>query len=144
MASTIDKQIRAALKTKLETLPWVKKVESQVIQNTDDLREHEVPFIQVYTMDREYEPQMTEVLTKAQVFVELVLRTNVNGQVDLDVLDDRRQEVIELIGSDPTLGIKIIQMLVKRDKSDLGTVPPFFMTVIEFEALYRKPYVREC
>ena len=145
MASQIERQIREALALKLQALTWVRKVEPYKIRiGISELREHEVPYIQFYGIGQNYVPDRTELTTRWQLAVDLILRQGADGIIDQRDLDDKRQEILECVGADPKLGIAIIHIVPISASDDLNTFEPFFSTTILFEALYRKPYVREC
>lgn len=145
MASTIERQIREALAAVLSGLPWLRKVEPYKIRlGFSDLREHEVPYVQFYGIGQTFEPDRTEVTTRWQLAVDLILRQGADGLIDQRDLDDKRQEILEAVGADPKLGINIIHILPVSSTDDLNLFDPFFATTVIFEVLYRKPYVREC
>lgn len=147
MASQIDREIREALATVLDTLAWARKVEPYKIRlGFSEMMEHEVPYIQIYGLGQDYEPTRTEVLTRWQLAVDLVLRQGSDGLIDQRDLDDKRQEILEVVGADPKLGLNsgLIQITPLNATDDLYTFDPFFVTTITFEALFRKPFVRQC
>jgi hypothetical protein len=145
MASQIEREIRDALAAVLRALPWVRKLEPYKIRlGFSEMREHEVPYIQFYGITQTFEPSRTEVTTRWQLAVDLVLRQGQDGLIDQRDLDDKRQEIIEAVGADPKLGIGIIQILPVSATDDLNLFEPHFITTIIFEVLYRKPFVREC
>lgn len=147
MASTIDKEIREAFITILSTLSWAKKVEGYKIRlGFSEMREHEVPYVQIYGVGQTYEPQRGDLLTRWQIAVDLVLRQGTDGTIDQRDLDSKRQELIEKIGENPKLGItySIIHTLPLSATDDLYTFEPFLVTTIVFEVLFRKPFTGDC
>lgn len=145
MASMIERQIREALFAVLSPLSWIAKVEPYKIRLAiSELQETEVPYVQFYGVGQTYEPDRTELTTRWQIAVDVVLRVLGDGSIDQRDLDDKRQEVIEAIGADPKLGINIIHILPVSSTDDLMSFDPFILSTIIFEVLYRKPFVREC
>lgn len=149
MASTIESEIREALATVLRAAcPWAKVVEPYRIRTgVSELREHEIPYVQFYGLGQTYEPARTEVLTRWQVGVDLVLRKGTDGTVDQRDLDDKRNEILEAVGAANEGrfgGLPVIQVVPVSSSDDLNTYDPHFVTTIVFEFLYRKPFVREC
>lgn len=147
MASTIEKEIREALITIISTLSWAKKVEGYHTRlGFSEMREHEIPYLQVYGLGQTYEPQRGDLLTRWQMAVDLVLRQGTDGTIDQRDLDDKRQELIETIGADPKLGItySVIHCLPISATDDLYTFEPFLVTTLVVEVLFRKPYTGDC
>lgn len=147
MASQIDRDIREALGTILGNISWARKVEPYKMRlSFSELQEFEVPYLQIYGLGQTYEPTRTEILTRWQLAVDIVLRQSEAGLIDQRDLDDKRQEVIEAVGADPKLGLTygIVHTIPLQSSDDLYTFDPFFVSTITFEALFRKPFVREC
>jgi hypothetical protein len=145
MASQIEREIREALYAVLQPLAWVAKCEPYKIRlGISELQETEVPYVQFYGVGQTYEPDRTELTTRWQLAVDVVLKVLGDGTIDQRDLDDKRQEVIEAVGADPKLGIKIIHIVPVSSTDDLMSFDPFIVSTIIFEVLYRKPFVREC
>jgi hypothetical protein len=148
MADSIEHLIREGLAAALAPLTWARKIEPYKIRiGFSEMKEHEVPYIQFYGVSQSFVPDRTQVETRWQLAVDLVMRQGSDGLIDQRDLDDKRQEILEAVGAWMEAkfnGISVIQVVPISATDDLNLFDPFFMTTILFEFLYLKRYVRDC
>lgn len=144
---SIDKQIMLLIETRLNTLSWVKLVNWKKLRlSQSDFLDHEVPLIQFYDAGQLIEHESGRLRVTWNISVELVLKSTSSEEIDVEDLLDRRQEVEQCLGSQSThLGIQGLQHLrYTGNEPDYLSISPFFITRLDFQALYYKSYVRDC
>jgi hypothetical protein len=141
-----DSQILDAIENRIKTLAWVKKVESEEIKlEFSEIHDHEVPYVQIYDNGQSITHQRGEILVDWQIAVELALKSSSTSTVNMRTLLDKRQEIEQVIGAQPNLGIAgVIHVLYLQNTPDLNLVRPFYTTTLLFSVQYRKKYVSEC
>lgn len=145
--ATIDSDIMLHLETRLKTLSWVKLVNWKRLRLTSsDFRDSEIPMIQFYDNGQLMTHEAARLKVEWNISVELVLKSLASGEVDVADLLDKRQDVEQCIGAQSThLGIQGLQHIrYIGNEPDYLSVIPFFITRMDFQALYYKPYVRVC
>lgn len=142
----IDRDIFEALELKLKTLSWVKLVNWKKIRITSsDFRENEVPCIQFYDAGQTITHEHARLNVQWNIAIEIILKSKADGSIDMADLLDKRQEVEQKIGSQPNLGVDgVVHFLYLGNEPDLFTISPFYYTRLDFQAMYYKPYVRDC
>ena len=148
MADSIEKQIFAQLKAILQTLPWVKTVDSETIRLlVTDFQEHEVPAIQFFDAEEVYAHEQARVKVNWSFTIELVTKStelNVANQGDLF---DKKQDIEELIGANVRLnlpGLGMIHIRYDGSRTDLMSVQPFLIAQMDFTALFYKHFTGDC
>jgi len=141
-----DSAILDAIENRIKTLTWVKKVESENIRlEFSEVHDHEVPYVQIYDNGQSFTHQRGEILVDWQIAVELALKASSTSTVNMRTLLDKRQEIEQVIGAIPNLGIPgVIHVLYLQNTPDLNLVRPFYTTTLLFSVQYRKKYVSEC
>jgi hypothetical protein len=144
--SGIDSAILDALETTLKTLPWVKKVNTEeIILGFSETEQHEVPLIQVYGLGQRIEMERSRIKTYWTIVVELVLRSSYSNSVNMRTLLDYRQEIEQVIGGNANLGVPgVIHVAYTGNSDDIRLAKPFYVTELEFEVQYYKPYTGFC
>lgn len=143
-----DKYILRKFEEVLSELTWAKLVTWKNIRlAASEFRDHEIPCIQIYAPKQFHEHSQRRVLTTMIVHVELVLKQKVSGIVDIEECMDKRQEIEQKIGENVQLrlinsGIVHVKYVISED--DFHTIKPFYVTRLDFEVLYYKPYVGAC
>lgn len=144
----IERRIREGLAAQLGTLTWPRLVEPYKIRlGFSEMREHEMPYVQFYGIGQTFTPDRTQVLTRWQLAVDVILRQGSDGSIDQRDLDDKRQDVLECVGAWNELkfgGLPLIQITPVTATDDLNLFESFYATTVVFEALYLKRYVRDC
>lgn len=142
----IDSEILDALESTLTALPWVKKVNTEeIILGFSESEEHEVPLIQVYGLGQRIEMERSRIKTYWTIVVELVLRSSYSNSVNMRTLLDYRQEIEQAIGGNANLGIPgVIHVAYTGNSDDIRLAKPFYVTELEFEVQYYKPYTGFC
>lgn len=144
---SIDKDIMLHIEDRLQTLTWVKLVNWKRLRLTSsDFLDHEIPLIQFYDNGQRLTHEAARLRVEWSISVELVLKSFATGEIDVEDLLDKRQDVEQCLGAQSThLGIQGLQHIrYLSNEPDYLSVSPFFITRLDFEALYYKPYVRSC
>ena len=151
--ASLESDILDNLKTKLEELPWQKSVEFEKIKllNTD-FRDHELPAIQFYDNGKEVRHDQRRVEINWNIVIEIVMKRTSSDAVDQGVLLDRIEDVELKIGANVQLDLggapasqgTMIHVKYLSAFTDLHSVEPFFMGIMNFQANYFKPYTAEC
>jgi hypothetical protein len=144
---SIDKDIMLHIENRLNTLSWVKLVNWKKLRLTQsDFLEHEVPLIQFYDAGQMIQHEAARLKVEWNISIELVLKSTSTEEIDVEDLLDRRQEVEQCLGAQSThLGIQGLQHLrYTGNEPDYLSISPFFITRMDFVALYYKSYVRDC
>lgn len=143
----IDKDIMLHIETRLKTLSWVNLVSWKRIRlTTSDFMDHEIPLIQFYDNGQSITHEAARLRVEWNIAVELVLKSLSSNEIDVEDLLDRRQEVEQCLGAQEThTGIPGFHHLrYLGNEPDYLSISPFFITRLDFQALYYKPYVRVC
>ena len=138
----IKREIFENLASTLQTLPWVKTIEWEKIRITEtDIRDHEVPMIQIYDTGSQNEHQRGNVQASLGIAIELILKQTVLGTASQSELFDKVEEIETLIGNNVDLGVSgMIHLKYISDSTDLHTIEPYYYAVLNFEALYLKRF----
>lgn len=142
--SSIERLVFEALATRLATLTWINKIEYQQPRlMMSDWRDHEIPAVQFWDNGEPYRQVREHYEADFGITIELVLKSTaalVQGQGDLF---DRKQEIEDLIGSDPHLAIndgRIYQAVLIRSDTDIFTQQPFLIAQIGLNVLLNKRF----
>ena len=138
----IKREIFEALATKLQTLPWVSKVEWENIKIGEaEVSDFEIPYIQVYDAGTLYEPERTRYKATTTISVELWLKQTASSTASQGELFDKCEEIEQLIGDDPSLGVTgMLHFRYASDATDLHTIAPYYYAILNFEAIYYKRF----
>ena len=151
--ASLENQILAALQDKLEELSWPKVVEYEKIKLLEtDFREHELPAIQFFDNGRAFQHIQGRIEVEWNISIEIVMKRTSADVVDQGILLDRSEEVERKIGSNVTLGLNInnppvgnvVHVKYLSAITDLHTVEPFFISILNFSVNYFKPFTGEC
>lgn len=128
-----------ALKTLLVAqLSWAKTVEWERIRLlSTDFKDHELPVAQFYHLRTDYEQQQGRVQGRMQIAIEVCLKSTATSVVDQRDLFDKMDDVLKAIGTQPNLGIPgVIHLRLLGDETDLHSITPHYIGILNFEALY--------
>ena len=141
-----DSDILDAIEARLKTLTWAKVVESENIKlEFSEVQDHEIPYIQICDNGQKMIHQRGEILVNWQIAVELALKSSSENIVNMRTLLDKRQEIEQVIGAVPNLGIPgVIHVTYLQNTPVLNLIKPFYTTILLFNVQYRKKYVSEC
>lgn len=143
-----DKYIFQKFEEILTELTWVKLVTWKKIRlSASEFRDQEIPLIQIYGPRQSHLHSQRRLETTMMVHVELVMKNKVTGLVDVEECMDRRQEIEQKIGENVQLrlihsGMVHVKYVLSED--DFHTIQPYYVTRLDFEVLYYKPYVGAC
>lgn len=142
----LDSQILQHIETRLRTIPWVSHVEWKRLRlTTTDFREHEVPLIQFYDNGQVITHEQGRLRVEWNISVEVVLRTTAENEVDVVELLDKRQDVEQCLGAQETSALPgLLHLRYTGNEPDYLSILPFFVTRLDFQALYYKAYSRPC
>lgn len=151
--ASLENSILAALQGILQELTWQKSVEYEKIKllNTD-FREHELPGIQFYDSGRSIAHVQGRIEVDWNITIEILMKRTSTDVVDQGILLDRTEEVERKIGANVTLGLdtndssigNVVHVKYLNAITDLHTVEPFFISLMNFSVNYFKPYTGEC
>lgn len=153
MADSIQKLVLVAMKAKLEELPWVSLVDYERVRLfTADMKDHEVPLIQMYDIGESATQVRGRTDNTWTVTLELVLKGLSDDSVDQGILFDRKLEIKRKIGEDPTLGISNLDPSQGRFKhveyvgsiTDIHVLQPYYMARLDYNVLFEEPFSSEC
>jgi len=143
-----DKYIFQKLEEILTELTWVKLVTWKKIRlSASEFRDHEIPLIQIYAPRQNHLHSQRRLETTMMIHVELVMKSTVAGVIDVEDCMDRRQEIEQKIGENVQLRLVnsgMVHMKYVSSEDDFHTIQPFYVTRLDFEALYYKPYLGAC
>ena len=151
--ASLESSILAALQTILEELPWQKSVEYEKIKLLSvDFREHELPGIQFYDSGRQISHVQGRIEVDWNITIEILMKRTSTDIVDQGVLLDRTEEIERKIGENVTLRLdtndasigNVVHVKYLNAITDLHTVDPFFISLMNFSVNYFKPYTGEC
>lgn len=150
MATSIEKQIFANLKTVLSTglSSWVKTVEYEVIRNAfTDFKPTEIPAIQIFDRPGALIKHNKSLIDVGwPISIELVLKTTRAGTVNQGELFDKKKDIQDVIAANQKLvvagvGIEGFQHLrYDTFETDLHTTPDYFAVVLDYTALFTDKY----
>lgn len=144
---SIDKDIMLHMEQRLLTLPWVKVVNWKRLRLvTTDFRDHEIPLIQFYDNGQTITHEAARIRVDWNISVELVMKSLATDEIDIEDVMDKRQEVEQCLGAQQThLGVPgLIHLRYVGNEPDFLSIAPFYVTRLDFQAIYYKPYVRSC
>jgi len=152
MADSIEKKILAAFETLIGSLTFVKTVNYKRIRiNLADFEPHEIPGVQIYDNGQVFEHNLPNIDGGWSIIVELFQKTNPDSSHDVDLLLDRKFEIETKIGNNNRLGITPVATdgQVKHVKyvgatTNLYMLDGMSVAFLEFQVLFRKPYVSVC
>ena len=138
----MKRQIFEKLAALLRTISWVRSVEWEKIRILEaDFAEAHLPAIQIYDLNTSNTHQGGRVESRMQLVIELVMKQTATGVVDQGILFDRVEEIERAIGSNIDLGISgMLHLRYVSDTTDRHTIDPYFVAILEFEAIYLKPF----
>lgn len=143
-----EARIMEALTTHVKSLSWVKLVNWHKAKlAASDFRADECPVIQFVADAQTFYPERNDMICRWRVFMEIVLCSEVTGQVDQFELLEKMDSLFKHVGSYFRLGGNIpgvIQILPIGAVNELHLIEPFYIGVIEFEITYRKYYTAPC
>lgn len=144
--ANIDSLILDKLEESLETISWVKKVESENIITVFDSEDFQIPYIQIIGNGQNFQHERNgRIKVKWSIIVELVLKEKRAGTFNQRDLLNKRQDVEQAIGANVNLGInEVINVLYLSNLDDIGLVKPFYVTQLELSVEYYKPYSGFC
>jgi len=151
--ASLENLILAALQEKLQELTWPKVVEYEKIKLlSTDFREHEMPAIQFYDNGRSFAHVQRRIEVEWNITIEVLMKRTSSDVVDQGVLLDRTEEIERKIGANMTLGLdtndamigNVVHVKYLSAITDLHTVEPFFISLMNFSVNYFKPYTGEC
>ena len=151
--ASLENLILVAMQEKLQELTWPKVVEYEKIKLlSTDFREHELPAIQFYDNGRSFQHVQRRIEVEWNITVEILMKRTSSDAVDQGVLLDRSEEVERKIGSNLTLGLdtntamigNVVHVKYINAITDLHTVEPFFISLLNFSVNYFKPYSGAC
>ena len=152
--ASMESDILANLKTRLEELTWQKVVEIENIKLlSTDFRDHETPAIQIYDGGRSIPRHLQgRIENRWAITIETVMKNKVDDSVSQVVLLDRMEEIERKIGENVQLDLgaapssqgEMVHVRYINALTDLHTLAPFYIGVLNFEVIYYKPYTGEC
>lgn len=145
---SVEAQVMEALQTHIETLPWVKTISWQKPRiAASDYRVEECPVVQIVADSQTFSPERNDMLVRWRIFTEVVLCSEVTGQVDQYELLEKVDSLFKHVGSNFRLGGQIagvMQIIPISGTNELHLIEPFYVGVIEWEIMFRKYYTAPC
>lgn len=143
MTACMERAICEALKTQLETITWVKKVEYENIHVIlSDVKDHELPLLQFYDNGADIKHERGRLDTGWNLAVELILKSTEAGTVAQGDLLDKKNDIELCIGSNVDLKIPgILHFIYQRWVTDTHSSKPFFIARLEFKVQFYKTFV---
>lgn len=134
------REIFENLASTLSALPWVKTVEWERIRITEtDIRDHEIPLIQIYDTGSQNEHQRGNVQSTLGISIELILKQTSLNTASQSELFDMVEEIENAIGGNINLGVSgVIHLRYVSNATDLHTIEPYYYAVLNFEAIYNR------
>lgn len=147
----IQDRTLAKLKTILSALTWVKYCEYERVKLwTTDFGDHELPAIQIYDVGETARNQQQRDSIVWNLAVEIVMRKNVDEDVNQGLLFQRRLEVKRAIGADPTLGLQDVVVAASEGRmihiryaggmTDLHILEDKYLARLDFQVLFEEPF----
>ena len=151
--ASMESDILDNLKTRLDELAWQNSVEFEKIKlHSTDFRDHELPAIQFYDDAKQVRHDQGRILVNWNIVIEIVMKSTSSDVVDQGVLLDRIEDVERKIGENVQLDLgsatssqgTMVHVKYLGASTDLGTLDPLFLGILNFQAEYYKPYTGEC
>lgn len=142
---SIEMDILAQLKTRLQTLSWIKTVEFEVVRSLfSEINESDMPAVQMF--DRA-PAQISHTRNFIQVSwpiaIELVMKSTSTTAVDQAALFAKKREMENKISEDLHLGGQIEgfrHLKYEGFETDLHSTPGFFAISLSMVAMYQQPF----
>ena len=152
MATSMENKIFAALKTKLEELTFLKKVEfDRVRLVTSDFLPHETPGVQIYDLTEIYTHSQQRVKTDWTIVIEYYQKANPDGSHNQAELFDRKFDIERKIGDNVKLDIvgvpedgRIFHVKYVQSQTNLFLVDGMSLAQMQFGILFEKPFTGTC
>ena len=152
MATSMENKIFAALKSKLEELTFLKRVEFERIRLTlSDFQPHEIPGVQIYDLTEVYTHSMQRVKTDWTIVIEYYQKANPDGSHDQAGLMDRKFDIERKIGDNIKLDIvgvpddgRIFHVKYVQSQTNLFLVDGMTLAQMQFGILFEKPFTGTC
>ncbi len=111
----------------------------------DDFRDHEIPAVQIWDVAGEIEHQRGFAQVRWVLALELIMKQTTAGVVDQNELWKLRRKIELALWDKPNLGIPgMIHLLYRNHVSDLHLQEPYYVSRMEFEALFRRQLTGSC
>lgn len=135
------------IKTLIEGLTWVQTVRVVDPLLSMEVKEHEVPLVQINPQEQVLVAERNEALVRWGLLIELVLLADTDNPVDPYQLYEKIHDLWTNLGANYRLGAVtsgIIGLYPIGVSVDLHTVKPYYIGQMLFELQYRKAYVHPC
>jgi hypothetical protein len=151
--ASLESMIMSSLQSKLQELSWPKVVEYEKIKLlSSDFRASELPAIQFYDSGRGFKHSQGRIEVEWGITIEIVMKRTSSDAVDQGLLLDRSEEVERKIGENVELGLasnapiigNVVHVKYLNAITDLHTVDPYFISLLNFSVNYFKPYTGIC
>lgn len=148
----MENKIFAELKTILEELTFLRKVEYERVRATlSDFQNHEIPGVQIYDLSENYTHSQQRVKTEWTIVVEYYQSANPDGSHDQGLLMDRKFEIERKIGDNIKLNItsvpddgRIFHVKYVSSQTNLFLVNGMSLAQMQFAILFEKPFTGTC
>lgn len=142
----MTRDIMEGLQTIFTGIAWVKFVEFQKIRITAaDFREHEIPVIQYMATSTTGTSEQGRIRAKMNVTVEVILKQQTSGAVDILDLYDKMEDVEQAIGANLNLNIPgVISITFGNSRPDIHIIEPFYIGELNFVVEFYKVYTGSC
>jgi hypothetical protein len=143
------------MKTAISSLTWVKLCEYERVRLfSSEFMDHELPAVQIYDIGEQSVNQQGRDIITWSLAVELVMKKNVDGLVNQGELFQRRLEIKQAIGADPTLGLQspgvpasegsMIHVRYAGGMTDLHVLDQHYLARLEFQVMFEEPFSSAC
>lgn len=135
------------IKTLIEGLTWVQTVRVVDPLLSMEVKEHEVPLVQINPQEQVLVAERNEALVRWGLLIELVLLADTDNPVDPYQLYEKIHDLWTNLGANYRLDAVtsgIIGLYPIGVSVDLHTVKPYYIGQMLFELQYRKAYVHSC
>jgi hypothetical protein len=152
--ASMESDIFTNLKTYLETIPWVAHVETEnprlLISEWPDDKQ---PVIQFYDAGRIIEHANRRILNRLTIEIQIGMKVKVDDStVSQLILFDRMEDVERKIADNVQLGLgsasssqgEMVHVKYLNAITDLHSLGPYYIAVMNFEVDYYKPYTGTC
>lgn len=136
-------EILEAVKSQLSSsLTWAKSIEWENIRiMSSDFGEHEIPRVQFYFLNTNYQQLQGRVQATAILNVEVCLKSSENAVVDQRDLFDKMDDTLQAFGQRANFGVPgVIHARLLSDEVDAHTILPHFIGILTFEVVYLTTY----
>ena len=148
----MENKIFAELKTILEELTFLRKVEYERVRATlAEFQNHEIPGVQIYDLSENYTHSQQRVRTDWNIVVEYYQKANPDGSHDQGLLMDRKFEIERKIGDNIKLNItsvpddgRIFHVKYVSSQTNLFLVNGMSIAQMQFAILFEKPFTGTC